>query len=1820
MIRRSYCVSLVSIVFLTILHSSGIADDYSTWRSSRRLLLNTTSSGANISGNVLNVPVLVRLRPITFADFQQTLDGGADIRFAKTDGTHLPYQIERWVDTPNHNDTAEIWVKIDTVYGNRISQSFVMYWGKPGAADSSNSAAVFDTANGFVGVWHLDEDPSDGTDAIKDASANQLDATAVGGMDNSKVIEGMIGRAHNFDGVDDGDSIPFAPQLNIANALTLSAWMNMSAIQGYARIVSRGMPQDTLPWTIYCLNTNDTFPQLRGEVSSADTTDQISVVGKRTMQINNWYHVTMTYDLNVLRIYRNGAQDSAEITANIPIGITETTPLMIGKSNYASNPFRGIIDEPRLERVARDGSWIKLCYENQKVMQSLIPRISSLTWDTSTASGTQPGGGTWGSSNRWSTNGTQLVPWLGRGTTARFSGSAGSYTITVQNRQQVDSMFVSTTSYTFSDGILDFDTHSGIFINASTSTIIGSEITGSNGLTKYGPGLLRLDGVNTYTGPTVVSSGTLLVNGSLDTASAVTVAPGASLGGNGTISGDVSAKGATIIPGNGSTGTLRMGSLVLDSSSSVSVQLGTASDSLVITGSVTLDGAVNIYANSGFKPGTYRFLTYNGTVRNDSFVVANSPEGRKCTFEYGPGYVAVVISSRILQSEPSDTLVLAGTKATFTASAEGSGAITYRWERFPSDSVGSGRSFSIATTTTDDNGSRYRCIAMDSFASDTSRWALLTVIDTPRIIQQPRDTTVLYGKKAILSFTLEDSTQCRYWWYKDSTEFIDSRRVLTIDSVSADDMGDYFCRISNTIATITTITVRLTTLPPPPVAGFSTAPQSGFPPLGVYFTDESTGEITGRAWDFGDGTSDTSTNPVHTYETSGLYSIKLTVTGPGGTSSEEKPNLIWVHEPGQNPLRIQAKYLGDTTVAISIDTRSLSDTALHLTFDSLGIWMAPDTFPQSSSAAALVATYDLSELAAAQLTDTLPLHTSDSVVGLMTALFLSDGSISEFYTANGTIVLLYDTIPSGVTLQNALEFTSLIYDSATASLKISCRIDKDYLQPNLEVGIAYSLNAPPELMNGTQIIPMSSPTLETTLELPELLRFNTTYYVAIFARIGDSQWPEPTNANRKSVTTGDLYRQVVMFFDTLDTVTAFNGNVLLWKDTSSQSFTVITDTLEVYNYSPKTGFTVAAVPFVFTKTVFSPAFYVGIRVTDLPAGASLTDILFYRDSAGVITVDYETLHDASSGIVYKKVMGKDLEYPFIAMFDHQSPTMSSIETPDSIAYPDVDLVDNIRISDNIVNCRWIYLYSSGDQEPQTKGSGTLSDTTAEMNLTVSAADQAIDELSGVRILLLVSDGIDWDTLNLSRPVARDRSDPVTTSGNNWCPVYATAQLDHTDPDSLITLLSKSNKYDDRVLRLFRWYQTPANQGSDNKWIEYDPENESIRQLFSLTPGNLFWLKTWTEKPLHLGAARTLSLKDTFTITLRPEQFTDFGMPYRFGVHIRDILAAGHHKTDSIQFYIWQRDATTGRYVLDQLYQRDLPDKNDPLTVLSFTQGEGYCLYNPGKTPVTLRIPPTLAGETATAKKQIRQERGTSWSTKFIATISGGTDLPALYCGYAPGLTKDIFPVTPTFSPVNLYTIDRSSGKKQGHFMRDDAAKGVIRELRVANTSDSAQQVTFRLENVGAFPENFTPGIFDDASGRFSTGGSITVAPHTSTSRWLVVGDPKVYQDFKTTIAAFSYSLKNIYPNPARSIVNFRYTVGFNAQETIQLTIFDLRGRKVWEKRISALLSAGEHLITWNGRDSRRGSVGAGRYPVRMSVIDNKGNVVHRFDRVITYLP
>jgi len=82
----------------------------------------------------------------------------------------------------------------------------------------------------------------------------------------------------------------------------------------------------------------------------------------------------------------------------------------------------------------------------------------------------------------------------------------------------------------------------------------------------------------------------------------------------------------------------------------------------------------------------------------------------------------------------------------------------------------------------------------------------------------------------------------------------------------------------------------------PPVALFVGFPTTGAPPLSVNFDDQSTGEIDTWSWDFGDGGTSTIQNPVHQYTSAGNYTVSLTVTGPGGDSTETKINYISVSD------------------------------------------------------------------------------------------------------------------------------------------------------------------------------------------------------------------------------------------------------------------------------------------------------------------------------------------------------------------------------------------------------------------------------------------------------------------------------------------------------------------------------------------------------------------------------------------------------------------------------------------------------------------------------------------------------------------------------------------------------------------------------------------------------------------------------------------------------------------------------------------------------------------------------------------------------------
>jgi PKD repeat protein len=81
---------------------------------------------------------------------------------------------------------------------------------------------------------------------------------------------------------------------------------------------------------------------------------------------------------------------------------------------------------------------------------------------------------------------------------------------------------------------------------------------------------------------------------------------------------------------------------------------------------------------------------------------------------------------------------------------------------------------------------------------------------------------------------------------------------------------------------------------PPVVAQFSAEPESGVVPLQVQFTDLSEGDPTSWFWAFGDDSTSTEQNPMHTYMDTGYYDVKLVVSDGTWTNSLIRSSYIKV--------------------------------------------------------------------------------------------------------------------------------------------------------------------------------------------------------------------------------------------------------------------------------------------------------------------------------------------------------------------------------------------------------------------------------------------------------------------------------------------------------------------------------------------------------------------------------------------------------------------------------------------------------------------------------------------------------------------------------------------------------------------------------------------------------------------------------------------------------------------------------------------------------------------------------------------------------------
>jgi len=198
---------------------------------------------------------------------------------------------------------------------------------------------------------YLPFDHDDGSYA-RDRSGYNNHGTIYG----ATLVNGKIGMARSFDGVDDYVDTPFNPRADLGdgNPFTLSAWIYIRSFpEAYAAV-----------YGVYVAPNERFYFQIRAS-------DRVLFVGlgdwyaatNLVISLNTWTHIVMTYDGSRVKVYKDAGApwDSGFIGSKV----FGNAHLFIGASNASSTVsfVDGIIDEARIyNRVLSAAELARLMY------------------------------------------------------------------------------------------------------------------------------------------------------------------------------------------------------------------------------------------------------------------------------------------------------------------------------------------------------------------------------------------------------------------------------------------------------------------------------------------------------------------------------------------------------------------------------------------------------------------------------------------------------------------------------------------------------------------------------------------------------------------------------------------------------------------------------------------------------------------------------------------------------------------------------------------------------------------------------------------------------------------------------------------------------------------------------------------------------------------------------------------------------------------------------------------------------------------------------------------------------------------------------------------------------------------------------------------------------------------------------------------------------------------------------------------------------------------------------------------------------------------
>lgn len=187
-------------------------------------------------------------------------------------------------------------------------------------------------AANVAGMWLFDE--GQGTTAI-DSSGNGNDGEIVGPV----WVDGVIGKALQFDGSDDYVDLGNDPSLDLTDQITFTVWMkHPPGSEGYT-IIRNDAGDAIRQWGILDYTSTGNISLFTN--TDTGTREQLDWAGNLDDDI--WHHIALTIDNPDVELFVDGVSRGVlQLDGQI---VSTDTSVWIGRRKDANFPFTGLIDE-----------------------------------------------------------------------------------------------------------------------------------------------------------------------------------------------------------------------------------------------------------------------------------------------------------------------------------------------------------------------------------------------------------------------------------------------------------------------------------------------------------------------------------------------------------------------------------------------------------------------------------------------------------------------------------------------------------------------------------------------------------------------------------------------------------------------------------------------------------------------------------------------------------------------------------------------------------------------------------------------------------------------------------------------------------------------------------------------------------------------------------------------------------------------------------------------------------------------------------------------------------------------------------------------------------------------------------------------------------------------------------------------------------------------------------------------------------------------------------------------------------------------------------